>query len=297
LPQWTLPVVFGLSAVAGIVALVLAPAWLHPALTESELRGVADAEKRITLQQKQSELQNNARATLLQGLAGLVVVAGAAATWQQVRIARHGHITDRITKAVDQLGEDTVDVRLGGLYALERVAQDSYEDRATVTAILVAFVRTHAPADSQAADPDVWLGIRAPDVQAALTLLARRPETADEPEIYLSRTDLRKARMVEGRWDGMICAHSNLAGARMRHSSLVGVAFDHSDLREAHFCEANLAGAKLRDTRLDGADLHGADLRGADLTGATLDGADLTGVRTDAHTIWPNGFNPATSAR
>ncbi len=297
LPQWTLPVVFALSAVAGIVALVLAPVWLHPALTESELRGVTDAEKRITLQQKQSELQNNARATLLQGLAGLVVVAGAAATWQQVRIARHGHITDRITKAVDQLGEDTVDVRLGGLYALERVAKDSYEDRATVTAILVAFVRTHAPVDSQEGDPDVWLGIRAPDLQAALTVLARRPRTPDEPEIYLSRTDLRKARMVEGRWDGMICAHSNLAGVRMRHSSLVGAAFDHSDLREAHFCEANLAGAKLRDTRLDGANLKGADLRGADLTGATLDGADLSGVRADASTIWPNGFNPATSAR
>lgn len=284
--------VFGLSVVAGIAALVLAPAWLHPALTESALRGVTDAEKRITLQQKQSELQNNARATLLQGLAGLVLVAGAAATWQQVRIARHGHITDRITKAVDQLGEDTVDVRLGGLYALERVAKDSYEDRATVTAILVAFVRTHAPIGVPGADEaDVWLGIRAPDVQAALTVLARRPRTPDEPEIYLSRTDLRKARMVEGRWDGMICAHSNLAGARMRNSSLVRAAFDHSDLREAHFCDASLVGAKLRDTRLDGANLHGADLRGADLTGATLDGADLTGVRTDAHTIWPKGFN------
>jgi hypothetical protein len=215
-----------------------------------------------------------------------------------VRIARHGHITDRITKAVDQLGEDTVDVRLGGLYALERVAKDSYEDRATVAAILVAFVRTHAPVRSAGAlgEPadDVWLGVRAPDVQAALTILGRRPRSDEDGDIYLSHTDLRKARMVEGRWDDLVCAHSNLAGARMRSASLVGAGLDHSDLRGAHLSNVVLQGAKLRDVRLDGANLRGADLRGADLTGATLDGADLTGVRADAHTIWPDGLNPAT---
>ncbi|HEX6074184.1 MAG TPA: pentapeptide repeat-containing protein [Micromonosporaceae bacterium] len=298
LPQWTLLVVFGLAVVAGIVALVFAPAWLYPPLTDAELRGVTDAEKRITLQQAQSQLQNDARATLLQGLAGLVVVAGAAATWQQVQISRHGQITDRMTKAVDQLGEGTVDVRLGGLYALERVAKDSYEDRATVTTILVAFVRTHAPVHSapgprEAGEADFWLGIRAPDVQAALTVLGRRPETDDDREIYLSHTDLRKARLVAGRWDGLVCAYSNLAGARMRNASLFGAVFDHSDLRGASLSEAVLVDASLRHASLVGARLRDADLRGADLTGANLDGADLTAVRTDARTIWPDGFNPA----
>jgi hypothetical protein len=300
LPRWTLSVVFGLAVVAGIVALVLAPVWLHPSLTEAELRGVADPEKRITLRQAQSQLQNDARATLLQGLAGLVVVAGAAATWQQVQISRHGHITDRITKAVDQLGENTVDVRLGGLYALERVARDSHQDRATVTTILAAYVRTHAPVNSSVGsgqgEADLWLQIRKPDVQAALTLLGRRPEAADDPQMYLSYTDLRKARLGQGRWDGLVCAHSNLVGARMRCARLVGASFDDSDLRGVRLDEAILTGACLRNTRLDGANLSGADLRGADLTGATLDGADLTGVRTDNSTIWPSDFSPAAQA-
>jgi hypothetical protein len=294
--QWTVLAVFGFAILTGVAALLLAPAWLHPPLTEQELRGVTDAEKRITLRQAQSRLQNDARATLLQGLAGLVVVAGAAATWQQVRISRHGHITDRITRAVDQLGQDTVDVRLGGLYALERVAKDSYQDRATVTAILAAYVRTHAPLTSplgpEPDEPDAWLQISQPDVQAALTLLGRRPAVADDSDIYLSYTDLRKARLVLGRWDGLVCARSNLVGARLRSASLVGAAFNGSDLRGARFNEAVLTGAKLRDTRLDGAVLRGADLRGADLSGVTLTGADLTGVRTDGGTIWPDGFNP-----
>jgi hypothetical protein len=33
-------------------------------------------------------------------------------------------VTDRYTKAIEQLGSDRLDVRIGGIYALERVARD-----------------------------------------------------------------------------------------------------------------------------------------------------------------------------
>jgi uncharacterized protein YjbI with pentapeptide repeats len=39
-------------------------------------------------------------------------------------------------------------------------------------------------------------------------------------------------------------------------------------------------------------DLSDADLRGVDLSGANLDGAHLFGARYDAHTRWPEGFDP-----
>jgi len=67
----------GLLGLAGIAALLLAPTWLHPPLTEAQLRGITDPEKRITLQQAQSQLQNDARATLLRAVAGILFgVAG-----------------------------------------------------------------------------------------------------------------------------------------------------------------------------------------------------------------------------
>src|SRR3712207_7473918 len=56
--------------------------------------------------------RSNARSTLLQGFAGLVLVLGAAATWRQVQINRHGQITERMTRAVDQLASESIDVRL-----------------------------------------------------------------------------------------------------------------------------------------------------------------------------------------
>jgi hypothetical protein len=91
----------------------------------ADLRGVLSAQVRIQLQQAQSQLANDARSSILQALGGLLVVAGATATWRQVYISREGQITERFTRAVDQLGSRNADVRIGGIYALERIGRSS----------------------------------------------------------------------------------------------------------------------------------------------------------------------------
>ncbi len=53
-------------------------------------------------------------------------------------------MTDRYTKAIEQLGSDKLDVRIGGLYALERVVSDSPGYHPTVMEVLTAFVREHS---------------------------------------------------------------------------------------------------------------------------------------------------------
>jgi hypothetical protein len=86
---------------------------------------------------------------LLQGLGDLVVLTGATVgvwfTLRQVQVIQEGQITDRFTRAVDQLGSDTVDVREGGIYTLERIAKDSITDRGTVVETLTALVRNRSP--------------------------------------------------------------------------------------------------------------------------------------------------------
>jgi hypothetical protein len=62
---------------------------------------------------------------------------------------RAGQITDRFGKAVGQLGSAELDVRLGGIYALERIARDSADDHPQVMEVLTAFVRVHAPLREQ----------------------------------------------------------------------------------------------------------------------------------------------------
>ena len=306
-PPYLLRVVLLLIAAGlGLLGVVLLPVLMQPPLSAADLNGVTDPEQRLTLRQAQVKLQNDTRATLLQALAGLVLVVGATATWRQVQISRHGQITDRITRAVDQLGNASADVRVGGAYALERVARNSYEDRATVTAVLSTYVRAHAAwsgstgADRAAAPVVVghelsWLTLRAPDVQAAMTVLGRRPRAHDDEQLFLSYTDLSKARMADGWWCDLMCRHANLVAARMQRSRLDRADLSDTDLRGAYLFESCLVDATLQRAVLAGADLRGADLRGADLTGADLTGADLTdadldGVRSDHRTRWPAGF-------
>jgi hypothetical protein len=54
------------------------------------------------------------------------------------------HITDRYIKAVEQLGSSSVDVRLGGIYALGRIMRDSDTDRQMVVEVLAAYLRHHS---------------------------------------------------------------------------------------------------------------------------------------------------------
>ena len=44
-------------------------------------------------------------------------------------LTEQGQVTDRFTRAIEQLGSDKLDVRIGRIYALERVARDSVKDQ------------------------------------------------------------------------------------------------------------------------------------------------------------------------
>ncbi|WP_189159545.1 pentapeptide repeat-containing protein [Lentzea pudingi] len=50
-------------------------------------------------------------------------------------------ITELYTKAVQQLGDDKAPVRLGGLYALERLGQQQPDQRQTIVNVLCAYLR------------------------------------------------------------------------------------------------------------------------------------------------------------
>ena len=74
-------------------------------------------------------------------------------------LTEQGQVTDRYTKAIEQLGSDKLDVRIGGIYALERIARDSARDHPTVMEVLTAFIREHSREQWPPPGPDgtdVW---------------------------------------------------------------------------------------------------------------------------------------------
>ncbi|MFF7889256.1 pentapeptide repeat-containing protein [Streptomyces sp. NPDC020794] len=291
-----------------LAAIVFLPRLVYSELSTTDLRQIIGADKRIELQNARYQLQSEFRGQLLQGFGGLFVLAGVAAAWQQIGVVREGQITDRFTRATDQLGSDKLDVRLGGIYALERIARNSPADRWTVTVLLAAFVRDHAawavgspdgPLHPTAAIDErlPWLQSRANDVQAAMTVLGRRPKSLEPWSLYLSRTDLRSADLSRDHLSDAQIRHSNLArawlpDAFLERTNLTDTDLRQANLRHAHMARAVLRGAHLQEADLRGTDLHGADLRGANLWDARLEGADLTAVLTDEDTLWPEPRPP-----
>jgi hypothetical protein len=178
------------------------------------------------------EAQNDIRTTGLQLLGGAVLALGAYLTWQNVltnrearRIDRLGQITERFSRAVDQLGQDKLHVRLGGIYALERVARDSPQDHyVPVMEVLTAYVRTESHKEKTVVDGGAphqtesgeWES--APDVQAALAVLGRRaaPPDPDAPDLDLQSADLRGAKFGKANLEHVKLGKANLVGAHLK---------------------------------------------------------------------------------
>jgi hypothetical protein len=73
---------------------------------------------------------------------------------EELRLTREGQITERFTRAIDQLGHDRTAIRLGGIYALERIARESEYDCWPIMETLTAYVRQHAPSRPERVDQE-----------------------------------------------------------------------------------------------------------------------------------------------
>ena len=234
---------------------------------------------------------DNARGRLLTLGAGLVAAAALVFTalnfsllrrnseqadqWQRRthELTEQGQVTDRYTKAIEQLGSDKLDVRLGGIYALERIARDSPKDHPTVMEVLTAFIREHSREPWPLPGPDEedadLVELTRPDVQAALTVVGRRD----------IRRDARSIDLVGANLVGASLLAAQLGGADLKYARLT-----RADLNFAYLREAFLTGADLTGADIAMADLAAARVTGVSLTGALLSETDLTGADlTDAH--------------
>jgi hypothetical protein len=306
--------------VAGLVALVggllaLAISVVPDALVGAPRKGIAEADRLKAL--------NDTRSSLAPYAGGLLVftaaLIGAVLTSRTIQVSRatlevtrQGQITERFTRAIDQLGqqgEDKLDVRLGGIYALERIARESAEDHGPIMEVLTAYLREHARVQPARAMP--WQPVRvagpvqpqersdadkAPrlpaDVQAIATVLGRRPEQRRRQE--QRGLDLREVDLRGGYLSGAHLEGANLSGAHLEGAHLHDAHLERAVLFEAHLEGADLSRARLEEAfliraHLERANLSGAHLEralffvahleGANLSGAHLEGAILSGAR------------------
>lgn len=257
---------------------------------------------------------------------------------KSVDVQEQGHITDRINKAVEGLGaektvkrrvvvhetfrpgaafagkraeyatsehtEPNLEVRIGAIYALERISQDSARDHIQIMEILCAYIRQNAgredvPLPEGDTTPGEWgawglEGKEHPrlDVDVALKVIERRGEGRKQLErdnVYclgLERVSLRKTILSDRDLTGVDFTDADLRGADLSHALL-----DAAKLSRAKLQGADLGYAKLLDADLASAELQGANLESATLQGATLQftklhGSNLTTAELQRVVFW-----------
>jgi uncharacterized protein YjbI with pentapeptide repeats len=233
----------------------------------------------------------------------------------EIQLTQQRLITERFSKAVEQIGNTKEEVVIGGIYSLERIAKDSPKDQWTIMEVLTSYIRKNSPIPSniQQLEPEERqkalekLPSVSIPVQAALTVIGRRKVENDQAGdnlagttnpnkikfLDLSGTNLRGADLIganlnRANLDGANLNRANLIEANLNRANLDGANLNGANLNLANLNLANLNlanlnlanlnGAYLNGAKLNGANLIGADLIGADLIGADLIGADLIGA-------------------
>lgn len=285
---------------------------------------------------------------------------------QSLRWQKEGHMTDRISKAVEQLGaekreshpartieylrdgtvvrtkieylnftpdhelaaedgeavsygewtvfDETVpnlEVRIGAILSLERIAQDSTthdkgRDHVRVMEILCAYIRENSPISSNRPTPRS-------DIAMAFNVIARRdarqrlveanwqasdisgghpdpyepassaPNPHEWREIYRAidqnrgyRLDLRKANL-----NGVVLQRGNLSGAFLTGSSLQSCIFNQTTFLGANFHNAKLSWTNFFDCNLDACRLSNASFKGTYFFGGTMRYATVDRIETN----------------
>jgi Pentapeptide repeats (8 copies) len=211
----------------------------------------------LVIEKDKTVIQNGLYTTIVQALGGVVLGVTAYVGYRNLKIGEENlkvgqknlevtedkQVTERFSKSIEHLGSDKIDIRLGGIYALEQIAFDSAKYHWTIVEILSAFIREKSRSNS--ADS---VGV---DIQAALTVIGRRKQYPNDKVI-----DLRKI-------------------------SLVGVELQNTNFSKADFSSTNLSNANLSGANLSEANLSLTNLIGADLSNAHLNGADLKNTHLD----------------
>jgi hypothetical protein len=267
-----------LGIVAGlVVAVQVYPEWQ---VKRASVRSTVVKPEANTTPAEIAGLQNEMRKTFVQEAGGAFALIAVYFTYRRLRVAEQGHITDRYTAAIGQLGAVTsenksnIEVRLGAVYALERIAFDSPRDHWPIMEVLTAYVRQNVPAPTQIEQgteaenkkPEKKVAKEpGTEIQAILTVLGRR----------------KRGHRREGKNRSLDLSYTDLEGARFVGAHLVATNFEGAHLDNAKFDRAHLDGALFVLAHLDWVWFPGAHLNGAKFVGAHLVATNFEGARLD----------------
>ena len=277
---WVTLLVIGL-VVGGVLASYTAWDWLRSGADSQEAMGTTARIVGLMIARCRS------RSYLPSGAAG----------WPTNKLTPPGRVwlNERYQKGAEMLGNNVLSVRLGGIYALERLAAEHPEQyHVQIMKLLCAFVRYPTEdEDYQNKLAERNADLRTPyspreDRRAAMEFIGSRDETRVEIEkgqdfrLNLMGADLSHTRIGDANLSGAMLHYANLSkteissvdlsnayltGTVMKMARLINIDFTNARALDADLSGATMLQLTMPSLTLDNANLSGAQLNGVDLSG------------------------------
>ena len=278
-----------------MVLLTMAIVWIIPKWQLAGKKGKLELDKYLNL-------ENEYRKTIAQTVGGLYVLGGFVFTWLQllatqdsIVLSQERLITDRYSKAIDQLGGTSTQTRLGGIYSLGSIAKTSPDYVSMVDNVLASYIRQNFQEDSALKE----------ELQTSINILTRKQyQTVQRnnagvginlskvklhgfdfnksllQKVNLNEADLNRSLFIEANLSGVEAnaatfVRANLSGAFIEDGQFFGADFTQASLNGASLKNSNLKMAKFKEADLSNANLSGCDMTGVDMERAKLYGANL----------------------
>ena len=184
----------------------------------------------------------------------------AKAMQKTVELTEKGNIAERFKNAIEHMGNDSASIRLGGIYALHHIAQETEEYRERVFEILCAHIRETTTQEGYKGWETVirveekitgTIQRSSIEIQSILNLLfIKKPDR----KIYEGiRANLSGANL-----SGAILSNANLESVDLSKATLEFTSFRSSNLKYAFLYDADLGYTIFSDANLQGAWLNSA---------------------------------------
>ncbi len=213
----------------------------------------------------------------------------------QNKINDRTRITESIGQAIAQIGaindkEPNIEVRLGGLYSLQRIMQDSEENKLPVVKILYAYVRENLKRDKTKQPKQIHMQFETyklpEDIQAALNIIsqfnkqqkAQGKKLPRNNELNLSHTDFSDYSLKGMDFSDAIFENANLSGTDLYQADLSGAFLHGANLSGVYGSMLNLSRARYFGTNLSGANLYCMFMGGSPFVGVDFSNASLVGM-------------------
>jgi uncharacterized protein YjbI with pentapeptide repeats len=223
------------------------------------------------------------------------IVGGFFVFWN-IRLTQTRLITERFSKAVEQLASDKIEIRLGAIYSLERLAKDSPKDHCSIMQVLASFIKENSPLetvrkrgliqDILSSSSNDLNNVDRPqkirtDIQAALTVIGRRNDEYDAlidtkkglHILEMSNTNLSQSTLIRLSFQCTWFSESSFEESEFANVDFVDANFAETNFKNSKFRRVNLRDANLRGANLERATFYGTNFKGAILQGANVRGA------------------------